>query len=139
MSRWRGKASCRKTRSVTVSGCSLFLVAVTTWPATERIRIHHQQSVHVLFPQCLLQMQHTLTHHASFRCNIPSHIMYVDHHRVLTSLATVLYTILVTLYAARTLSLNYDTKTSQCYIIHSKTCQQRGNNRHHQYVTCEDL
>ncbi len=36
MTRWRGKASCRKTRSVTVSGCSLFLVAVTTWPVTEK-------------------------------------------------------------------------------------------------------
>jgi hypothetical protein len=36
MVRWRGKASCRKTRSVTVSGCSLFFVSVTTWPATEK-------------------------------------------------------------------------------------------------------
>ena len=36
MSRWRGKTPGRKTRSVTVSGCSLFLVAVTTWPVTEK-------------------------------------------------------------------------------------------------------
>ena len=33
--RKRGKASCRKTRRVTVSGHSLLLFSVTTWPVTE--------------------------------------------------------------------------------------------------------
>ena len=35
ISRWTGKVSCRKTRSI--SGCSEILFSVTTWPDTEKI------------------------------------------------------------------------------------------------------